>query len=76
MTFIGDSAVEIGEAHGQWQPMPAAMHLFVDDADRVYDRALRAGAESLFTPRDEPYGQRVGGVVDPAGNQWFIATLL
>jgi len=76
LAFIGDSALEIGEAHGDWQPMPAAMHVFVDDADRVYERALRAGAQSVFAPRDEPFGQRVGGVLDRYGNRWFMATVL
>ena len=74
--FIGDSPIELGSAHGEWQPMPAAMHLFVDDADSVYQRALDAGAKVLFPPADQPYGQRVGGVVDPEGNRWYIATVL
>ena len=43
-------------------------------ADAVYRRALEAGAESLYAPEDKPYGERQGGVKDPAGNLWFIAT--
>ncbi len=70
---IGDSVLEMGEAHGEFQPMPAALHLDVEDADAVYERALRAGASSLYPPADQPYGQRSGGVVDSFGNQWFIA---
>ena len=73
---IGDSPLELSSAHAQWKPMPAAMHLFVDDADRVYQRALDAGATTLFPPTDQPYGQRVGGVIDPEGNRWYIATVL
>ncbi len=76
VVHIGDSAVEIGEAHGQWQPMPCGLHLFVDDADGVYESALRAGAKSLFPLNDAPYGQRIGGVTDQDGNRWYIATLL
>jgi len=76
VTVIGDSAIEVGEAHAQWQPMPAALHVFVDDADRVYERALRAGAQPLFAPSDAPYGQRIGGVLDADGNRWYIATVL
>ena len=76
LAFIGDSPLEIGEAHGEWKPMPAALHVFVDDADRVYERALRAGAQSIFAPHDEPYGQRVGGVLDRDGNRWYMATVL
>jgi len=72
--LIGDSPIELASAHGDWQPMPAAMHLFVSDADRVYQRALDAGATTLFPPSDQPYGQRVGGVIDAEGNRWYIAT--
>lgn len=73
---IGDSPIEIGEAHGPYQPMPIGLHVFVDDVDSVYDRALRAGATSQMEPKNEPYGQRVCGVTDQDGNRWFIAALL
>ena len=73
---IGDSPLELGEAHGEHQPMPTGLHLFVDDADRTYERALRAGATSYMAPKNEPYGQRVGGVIDQDGNRWFIAAML
>src|SRR5262245_56531518 len=76
VAHIGDSAVELGEAHGPYQPMPTGLHVFVDDVDRVYDRALRAGAKTDFAPNDAPYGQRVAGVIDDNGNRWFIAALL
>jgi PhnB protein len=71
---IGDSIIEMGEAHGQWQPMPTAVYMFVPDADAVYRHAVDAGATSLWEPTDQPYGDRNAGVQDPFGNQWFIAT--
>jgi PhnB protein len=70
---IGDSMIELGEAHGESQPMPAAIHLFVDDVDASYERALRAGATSIEPPSDKPYGERSAFVTDPFENQWFIA---
>jgi PhnB protein len=73
---IGDSIIEMGEAHGPYQPMPAAIHLHVSNADEYYRRALQAGASLFFEPRDEPYGERVGGVTDPFGNVWYIANRL
>jgi len=51
-----------------------ALHLYVPDCDAVYERALRAGATSIDEPRDQEYGERSGGVKDPAGNLWYIAT--
>ncbi|MBE7550725.1 MAG: VOC family protein [Anaerolineales bacterium] len=71
---IGDSMVMLGEAGGAYEPMPAMLHLYVEDADAVYQRALQAGAVSLRAPVDEAYGDRIGGVKDSFGNQWWIAT--
>jgi len=71
---LGDTILEIGEAHGQYQPMPTGLHFYVPDVDAVYDHALRAGATSISSPADQPYGERGAGVKDPAGNSWFLAT--
>jgi PhnB protein len=71
---IGDSILEMGDAHGRYQPMPAMFFLYAEDVDLLYERALKAGATSLQAPADQPYGDRVGGVKDPFGNQWYIAT--
>ncbi len=73
---LGETIVELSEAHGQWGPTRGAYHLFVSDCDAVYAAALRAGATPLYEPVDKPYGERSGGVTDPWGNQWYIATPL
>jgi PhnB protein len=71
---IGDSIISMGDAHGPYQPRPGTLHLYVQDTDALYERALRAGAESIQPPADQPYGDRSAGVRDPFGNRWFIAT--
>jgi uncharacterized glyoxalase superfamily protein PhnB len=71
---IGNSIVEMGEAHGEYQPMPAMFYLYVNNTDATYERAIKAGAKSLSAPADQPYGDRNAGVEDPFGNQWYIAT--
>ena len=72
---IGDSIVEMGEAHGQWQPMPMTFMLYVEDCDAWYARAMNAeGAVSMGEPADQPYGARVGAIKDPFGNIWYIGT--
>ena len=71
---IGDSIVMMGEPTGELKPMPASMHLYVDDSDATYTRALQAGATSTMEPAEEFYGDRMAGVMDPAGNYWWIAT--
>ncbi len=71
---IGDSIVMMGEARGEWKPMPGSLYVYVNDADAVYKRALQAGATSTMEPADQFYGDRTAGVQDPSGNQWMIAT--
>jgi uncharacterized glyoxalase superfamily protein PhnB len=73
---IGNATFEIAEAHGQYQPKPCHLHVYVPDTDAAYERALRAGATSIEIPRDAPYGDRTAGVKDTFGNSWFIATYL
>ncbi len=51
-----------------------AIHLYVPDADAVYRKSLAAGGTSIFEMTDMPYGERSGGVADPCGNHWYIAT--
>jgi len=71
---VGDSVVEMGEAHGPYQPLESTFYLYVPDVDATYRRALDAGAKSIQEPVDQPYGDRNAGVVDVFGNTWYIAT--
>lgn len=71
---IGDSYLEMGEAHGPYQPMPAMFYLYVPNMEAVYRQALAAGATSFQEPTDQPYGDRNAGVKDAFGNKWYIAT--
>ncbi len=71
---IGDSVVALAGGHGAYTAMPTTLHMYVPDADAIYERALRAGAKSIQPVADQPYGDRSGGVTDPFGNRWFIAT--
>jgi PhnB protein len=71
---IGDSMIEMGESNETWKARPGSLHLYVEDVDATYRRALEAGATSLYEPDDKPYGSREAGVEDPSGNYWFLAT--
>jgi PhnB protein len=71
---VGTSVLEMGEAHGPYQPTASVLYLYVPDVDVVYRRALQAGASSISEPADQPYGDRNAGVKDPFGNTWYIAT--
>jgi uncharacterized glyoxalase superfamily protein PhnB len=71
---IGDSRVMISEATEQYPAMPAMLHLYVPDVDAVHKRAMAAGGTPVSEPSDQFYGDRGGGVKDPSGNYWHIAT--
>lgn len=69
---IGDSLVMVTSA-AERDLFSAFLYVYVDDADAVYERALRAGAESLEVPVDTPYGDRRAMLRDPQGNVFQIA---
>ena len=71
---LGDSVLEMGEAHGKYQPMEPMFYLYVPNMEAVYKQAVAAGATSFQEPTDQPYGDRNAAVKDPFGNKWYIAT--
>lgn len=71
---VGDSVLEMGEAHGKYQPMEPMFYIYVPNMEAVYRQAVAAGATSFQEPTDQPYGDRNAAVKDPFGNKWYIAT--
>jgi uncharacterized glyoxalase superfamily protein PhnB len=71
---IGDCMVMMSDATDQHPPMQSMLYVYVPDVDAVYRRAVAAGGTSVMEPADQFYGDRSGGVKDPAGNQWWIGT--
>jgi PhnB protein len=71
---IGDSHIEMGEAHGKYETMTAMFYLYVPNVDNLYKQAVAAGATSFQEPTDQFYGDRSAGVRDAFGNTWYIAT--
>ena len=53
---------------------PVSIHMFVDDADAAFDKALAAGAEVRTPLADQFWGDRYGVLTDPFGHIWSIAT--
>lgn len=71
--WIADEAPE----HQNFSPVTLGgstvrMVMVVDDPDAVFDRALAAGANPLWPVVDQPYGWRIGRLVDPFGHHWEI----
>jgi uncharacterized glyoxalase superfamily protein PhnB len=71
---IDDTVVMVADGAEGWPPVPSHVHVYVADVDTTYRRALEAGASSVQEPvqRDDP--DKRGGVKDPGGTTWWIAT--
>jgi PhnB protein len=80
---IGDSRIMLGD---EPRPSPVTrtaesstgprvlVHLYVEDADAVFNRAVEAGAKVISPMADQAYGDRSGGFIDPFGMTWYVAT--
>ena len=71
---IGDSLVMLSDPLENYAAGQASLHLYVEDVDAVFRRALEAGATSEMEPADQFYGDRLGNLRDAWGNRWSIAT--
>ena len=69
---LGNSVMELGDENAAHPARQVAVHLYVDDADATYERALQAGATALHAVGDMPWGDRQGAVKDKFGNRWYI----
>ena len=73
-TRIGDSVIMVADSTPEWPPVPAYVHVYVPDVDAAYARALSAGASSVQEPVQKGDEDKRGGVQDPGGTTWWIAT--
>ena len=79
---LGDSVVMLADEypergiHGpeHYGGAPMTLMFYTEDCDRIYQNALAAGAKSVREPTDQFYGDRMAGIEDPFGFQWYIAT--
>jgi uncharacterized glyoxalase superfamily protein PhnB len=69
---LGDSVLMVGEGGGM--SFPAMLHVYVDDSDAIYERALAGGATSAAEPHDTSFGDHRAAFDDAWGNQWWVAT--
>ncbi len=79
---IGDSPVmlvdefpEMGNASPKsLAGTPVTMHVYVEDVDSAFERAITAGAQVIMPVADMFWGDRYGVLKDPFGHRWSIAT--
>jgi PhnB protein len=74
--MVGDSRIMVAQADDEFGDFPAMLNVDVDDVDATFAKAVEHGASPVREPEDQFYGDRIGGVVDSQGNQWWIATHL
>jgi PhnB protein len=79
---IGDSHIMLADEHPEINARspqtlggsPVSIMLYVEDVDAQVKQAVAAGAKLLRPVQDQFYGDRTGGVEDPFGYAWYIAT--
>ena len=79
---IGDSRVLLNDEFPDWgvySPLhykgtAVTIHLYVEDADRLFQQAVQAGAQVVFPLADQFWGDRYGIVQDPFGHRWAVAS--
>lgn len=69
---IDDTVVMCGQAA---TAQPAHVHVYVPDADAAVQRAIDAGATMVQAVGEKGDGDRRGGVADPSGTTWWLATM-
>jgi PhnB protein len=78
---IGDSVVMLADEFPECgsngpnalKGTPVTLHMYVQDADAAFKRAVDAGATVKMPLQDMFWGDRYGVVVDPCGHNWSIA---
>jgi uncharacterized glyoxalase superfamily protein PhnB len=79
---IGDSALMLADEFPDWGSVgpetlkgtPVVIHLYVKDADSVFDQAVKAGATVKMPIAEMFWGDRYGQLQDPFGHVWSVAT--
>jgi uncharacterized glyoxalase superfamily protein PhnB len=73
---LDDTVVMLSDGNAAWPPFPSHVHVYVRDVDATYRRALELGATSVQEPVKKGDEDKRGGVRDPGGTTWWIATLV
>lgn len=73
---LDESVIMIADPAPGWPAMTAHVHVYVQDVDEAYRRALAAGASSVQEPVKKHDDDKRGGVKDAGGTTWWIATMV
>jgi hypothetical protein len=62
------------DSHQSWPATPAFFRLYLENIEKMYQQALKAGAQSVTKITELFWGDRVARVRDPFGNIWWLQT--
>lgn len=71
---LDDGVIMLADRGAGWLAQPSNVHIYVEDVDAVYNRALDNGAESVQEPVQKDDDDKRGGVKDAGGTTWWITT--
>ena len=79
---LGNSMIMLADENAQMDSRgpraiggtPVSLHVYVEDSDAVFERAVQAGARALRAVEDRFYGDRSGQFEDPFGHRWDVST--
>lgn len=71
---LDDTVLMISDGGEGWSSLKSHVHIYVPDVDDSFRRALAAGSTAVQEPVKKEDEDRRGGVIDPGGTTWWIAT--
>src|SRR5687768_2889444 len=71
--IVNGGLIMVADAMEMFTPNQSGVHVYVDDVDAAYEKALSKGATSLMAPENMFYGDRTSAVRDAWGNSWNIS---
>jgi uncharacterized glyoxalase superfamily protein PhnB len=72
--FADDFGTEFGMPPLAQGRLPFSLHLYVTDADAIWNQAIAAGCQPIMPIADQFWGDRYGVLQDPFGFMWAVAT--
>ena len=74
--MLNDEFPEYGGPHAPSVTSPSVdtLHIYIENVDAAFDRAVSAGATVKMPLMDQFWGDRYGQVMDPFGHRWSLAT--
>ncbi len=79
---IGDSQIMLADESPEMDTRspkalggtPASFMIYVDDVDKAFEQAVKAGGKALQPVENQFWGDRTGTLLDPFGHKWTLGT--